>query len=91
VTFDEWLFWTRWCGMRQLPHGTDEAVTSPGNRFNERGVLAQGLSQEEDVIGEAPLLDESVRPERCDELVLLHQVSAISDQEKQGVERFRRE
>src|SRR5260370_36831756 len=77
--------------MRQLPQGTDEAVTSPGNCFNEWRVFPQGLSQHEDVVGQAALFYETVGPKPPEELVLLHQVSAISDQKHQSVECFRGE
>ena len=36
--------------LPQLSHSSDEAVTSPRDRLNERGVLTQGLAQEEDIV-----------------------------------------
>jgi hypothetical protein len=46
-----WLFQMCRRSMRQLSHGPDETVTSPGNRFNVRWVLSQGLSKDKDVVG----------------------------------------
>ena len=76
-------------GLRQLQHGADEAVTSPWNRLNEGWVLAQCLSQQEDVVGQAAFFDESVGPKRPDQLVLLKHMSAIADQQVQSVESLR--
>jgi hypothetical protein len=77
--------------MRKLQHGPDEAVTSPGNRFNESLVITQGLSQQKDVIGQASFFDERVGPKRPDHLVLLKHVPTIPDQQVESVKSFRRE
>jgi hypothetical protein len=77
--------------LADLRYGHHESVTALWNSFDIfPSVLPRSkyLSQQEDILIEVSFLNECVRPNLSQKLVLLDNVSSISNQQEKGLHNF---
>jgi hypothetical protein len=75
-------------------HRHGEAIAAPGHGGNRPVALEmriQDLAQRRDVVGNAALFDEGIRPHPLQDLFLGDDAARFLDEQAQGVERLGRE
>jgi hypothetical protein len=66
--------------------GDGESIAEAGDGFDDG--VAQGLAQEEDVLGEVGLLDDDAAPEVSEQLLAAYGAAGVFEEIKQDVELF---
>ena len=78
---------------RRRPHRAEEAVAAPRDRLDPGapvGLLPEGLAEDRDVDAEVGLLDERVRPDPAQQLVLRHDLARFGGQHGEELGGLRR-
>src|SRR5258708_16124159 len=82
------------CGRGNRSHRRHKTVASPWNGFDVlrlRSAFTKDPAQREDILRKIGLLNKRVRPNLFHQIILLHNVSAVSHQNEERLECLRRE
>src|SRR4051794_18637519 len=77
--------------MLYFPDRGGEAIAAPRDRLDVGtpvGADAENLPEPVNVLGKVGLLDKSVRPDLCHQMILLDDMSAAAHEHRQSVEGF---
>src|SRR5262249_54927120 len=80
------------CAGPSLLDRGQKPIAWPGDGLNEPmavSIVSQGLPQNKDVLGEIPLFDIALRPERCHQFLFLEDPTAVHHQERERIKHFR--
>src|SRR5262249_44951500 len=81
------------CERFRFLHRGHKPIPLPGYGLDESvavAVVSQGLPQDKDVLAEISFLDKALRPERCHQFIFFENSATALNQERQGIEHFRR-